>query len=106
MKTKQNNNWIERWNKLTVKSFNLKTEKYQDEPIMLVNDKSWKIVKSFIQSVRDEAVEEAHLKWNKEMREMIGWEDATKPMPIREMEIIINRNLFRHQLLKQLEDNL
>ena len=43
--------WEKEWNKLTVKSYNLKTEKYENEPIIFVNDKSWKKVKNFIQSL-------------------------------------------------------
>ena len=57
----------------------------------------------------EETLQSAHLKWNKEMREMIGEDeehadDCDGDMSCScEVEI---RNSFRHQLLKQLEENL
>jgi len=52
----------------------------------------------------------AHLKWNKEMREMIGGDedielDLDDPNGKEIQTLNIYRNQFRHQLLKQLEEN-
>jgi len=55
---KQKTDWEKEWNKLTVKSYNLKTEKYEDEPIIFVNDKSWKKVKDFISNLLQQQREE------------------------------------------------
>ena len=58
MTNKQKTDWEKEWNKLTVKSYNLKTEKYEDEPIIFVNDKSWKKVKDFISNLLQQQREE------------------------------------------------
>ena len=49
-KPNNSNDWESRWKELRVKSYNLKTEKWQLEPLMFINEKSEKIFKSFISS--------------------------------------------------------
>ena len=100
---KQNNNWIERFEKRFGKRLGSMEMLYQNhggEPFI------GQTIPVFIQSVRDEAVEEAHLKWNKEMREKIGGDedielDLDDPNGKEIQTLNIYRNQFRHQLLKQ-----
>jgi hypothetical protein len=49
---------LKEFDKLSVKSFNLKTNSYENAPIVFVNDRAEKIVKSFITTVYNQGLAE------------------------------------------------
>ena len=107
---KQKTDWEKEWNKLTVKSYNLKTEKYEDEPIIFVNDKSWKKVKDFISNLLQQQREEII----KEIEGIVGeGENYTKNIEpkltmdsLRNIEMIVEiqaRNKLRQEIRERLK---
>lgn len=106
--------WIKGWNKLTVKSYNLKTEKYEDEPIVFVNDKSWKKVKDFISNLLQQQREDfkqtmanSNEWWNNKLRQQ-------REEIIKEIEGIVGGDtggtgqvyFYKKQLRKEIRERL
>ena len=96
---KQKTDWIKEWNKLTVKSYNLKTEKYEDEPIIFVNDKSWKKVKDFISNLLQQQREEI-IKVIKEHRPVFFKGDLHSLLS--QDEVMKVREVLRIEILEEL----